>query len=367
METKIHPKLKSELLAMKYLKIFFPVIGIIIFCVISFIFIQQINSHNQPISESLLMLGAGFLGAALFIGLSFALRKQETTLQTANRILVNSKPEKKILNATNIISFKGGVYYLTDTIGENPKDAKFITIATSKNKVPQKPPVEINFYADLNIDKNIIIIEDAKNIFVGALKSKNVAKEELTKTIKYTPYLVGIGALIPVVLLFVFWHHISESKDFEKYVQASFKWKSVPGEIINSHIETIKIKRNKKYVDGFRANVKYAYSVDKRPFISEMVSLDYVATTDINDAKIILRQFPKNQAVNVFYDPHNYNVSYLLPANLAGIKSHNKVLFYTMVALIFVLIIVAVVLVFVLKRTNEKQLKLLNSLESSYK
>ncbi|MFH0736469.1 MAG: hypothetical protein V1773_18920 [bacterium] len=367
MDSTIHPKLKVELIAMKYLRIAFPIIGIVIFGAISFVFIQQISAKQISVINSVLLLAGGFLAAALFFGLSFLIRRQEASLNKANNILLNTKPEKKVLNNSSIVSFSGAIYYLTDGFTEETKNAKFISLSTSKNKVPKKPPVEVNYYSNPNIDSKIIIIDDTKNIFIGSIKAKEQAITDLKKTIKFTPYFSGLLALIPIILLFVLWHQISESREFEKYINTSLTWQSVQGEIIQSKIKTVKIKRNKKDVNGFKAEVKYAYTIDNNPFVGDIISLDYSASTDIKDAKDIVNTFTKDKVINVFYDSHNNNISYLLPANLDRIKSRNKTLLYTLVIVILVFIVIAVVFLFVFRRSNKKQKLLLQSLENDYK
>jgi len=195
---------------LRYLRFFFPTIGGIAFFIVLFLYIRNSTDYDL-----LILLFATFGIFLLFSGLPFLFKKNLSTIEEASLILYKNTPVTKTLNSTSIISGKGGVYYLTETDKEYSKDKIFVTLSTSKNKVPKKPPIEVSYYPSIETNSKIIIVDDGKNMFTGTRMEKEEARESLSRSIRFMPLIYLLVALIPIVLFFVLWNEINNSKNFE--------------------------------------------------------------------------------------------------------------------------------------------------------
>ncbi len=357
MSSNIHPKLKTEYNSLKFMSFLFPILGGIFFIVALFFFI---SNHNDD--DSLVLLIISFVVFLLFSGLPFLFRKNVQTIEEASTILFNHTPVKKTLNSTNILSFKGSIYYLTDLNTSDENNKTFISLFTSKNKVPKKPPIEVNAYFSETKSNKAILVDDGKNLFTGNLIDKTQARELLYKSIRFSPIIYTIVSIIIIILLIIVGLEINDRKIFEQHVIDSFKWNSVKGEVTSTGIQLVKIKRDKNTLDGYNAIVEYEYKVNNKTYKANTISLDYTASTDFAYTKQIINSYPINDSAEIFYNPHNPNESYLIKANLSAIQSRNHTMFITLIIVVFIFIVINIFAIYLVRKSIKKQKMLLEKL-----
>lgn len=357
MAANIHPKLKVEYNSLYFMRFLFPILGGVFFIVALFLFIDNIKDD-----DSLILLIASFVVFLLFGGLPFLFKKNLQTIEEASTILNNCSPVKLSLNSTNALSFKGSVYYLNDSNDSDIKNSTFITLFTSKSKVPKKPPIEVDVYFSHNNSSKTIVVDDGKNLFTGNIMDIVQTRELLYRSIRFTPIIYLFISLVVITLLIVLGFEINNRKNFEQHVKDSYKWNSVAGKVLSTEIQLVKIKHDKTTLNGYNAVVKYEYIINNKTYKSDVISFDYTASTDFTYTKQIINLFPVNNSIPVFYNPHNPKESYLIKANLSAIQSTNQTMFIALIVVIFIFIGINFFAVFMGRRVIAKQKELLASL-----
>jgi hypothetical protein len=359
MSQNINSKIKLEYYALKYLKFFFPFIGVLTFFIFLFYFIFQ-NSFSN--SDDILVILAPFVIMIIFILLGFTLNKQGEKLLRINGLLNNYKPVIKYLHSTNILNFKGAVYLVNEDETGELKNGEFVVIEVSRNRKLHKSPVKVNYYFDTNFDEKLLIVDDGKNIFTGFKLEKAEAKQQLEKSIKIIPGLAAIGGITPGVVAIVLFFQIGELNKQINFYSSSLKWNNTQARILESNIVETPIKNNKRTSIGYNNVVKYIYSVNGTEYTSDIISLDYSPFFSYNDAAKLHNYFSNNKVINIKYNPLKPNQSYIIPPNLGYINNKKTTLIYVTVILFLIGVFLNIFLLFYIRKLKSKQLKLLNNM-----
>lgn len=355
----INPKLKFEYYPVKYLKFSLPLLGILAFFSFFFYFIfsgKSITNENDSV-----LIFAPLVLMFFLIGIGFLLNVQEKKLLKYNDILNNTAPVKKWLNTTNIINFKGMVYLMTDNENQKAEEGEFVVIQVSKNKRLKKAPLNLSYYYNTGYDKKLLLFEDGRNIFTGFKLERQEAREQLEKSIKYTPLLAALGGIAPFIVVIVLAFQINNMTKLSQFYTSSYKWNSTEAEIITSKIEETPIKHGKQTVTGYRNVVKYKYSVNNIKYVSDLISFDYAPFSELSEAENMKSYLDFEKHIKIFYNSNNPKQSYIIPANLKTVNNSKTTLIYAAIIVTVLGIFLDIFLVFYIKKVKAKQLNLQKS------
>jgi len=361
MASEINPKFKTEILAIKIFKYVLPAFGGLIFVAMIYLLIKQVTDEKQSHELFLILIG-GFLVSGMLVFSGFAIKKRESWLYKVNDIYSTTQPVKKVLNKTEIVSFSGIVYMISDEGVTDVSASEFITLQVSKNEKPITPPINVLYYFNRNISDSIVVVDDSKSIYMGSKMDKTKAKENLDKSIKFMPVTVSVGILIPLVVIALFFYKKSNFTEYENYVKESHKWNTTQGEIIKSMLEEVEIKRGKSRYPGFKALINYRYNINDKTYFSDVISFDYEPSTEFGSVKVLLLNFSEGKTVQVYYNPKNNKVAYLIKADLNKIKAENEKTTIIIIVVFGVALIIATTMLAFLMRARKKQMELLSKL-----
>lgn len=355
----INPKLKFEYYPVKYLKFSLPLLGILAFFSFFFYFIfsgKSITNENDSV-----LIFAPLVLMFFLIGIGFLLNVQEKKLLKYNDILNNTAPVKKWLNTTNIINFKGMVYLMTDNENQKAEEGEFVVIQVSKNKRLKKAPLNLSYYYNTGYDKKLLLFEDGRNIFTGFKLERQEAREQLEKSIKYTPLLAAVGGIAPFIIVIILAFQINNMSKLSQFYTSSYKWSNTEAEIITSKIDETSIKRGKRTITGYKNVVKYRYSVNNNEYVSDLISFDYAPFSELSEAENMKSYLDFEKHIKIFYNSKNPKQSYIIPANLKVVNNSKTTLIYAAIIVTVLGIFLDIFLVFYIKKVKAKQLNLQKS------
>lgn len=359
MTPSINPKLKFEYYPVKYLKFSLPLLGILAF--LSFFFYFIFSGKSISNENDIILITAPLILMIFLIAIGFLLKRQEQKLLLCNDILNNTQPVTKWLNTTNIMNFKGMVYLMTDREDQKAGEGDFVVVEVSKNKRLRKAPLSLSYYHNSNYDKKLLLFEDGKNIFTGYKLERQEAKEQLEKSIKYTPFLAAIGGIAPFIIVVVLLFQINNKSKLEKFYTSSYKWSSTEAEIITSKIDETTIKRGKQTITGYKNVVKYKYFVNNNEYVSDLISFDYTPYSELSSAETMKNYLDFEKHIKIFYNTKDPKQSYIIPANLKALNNSKNTLIYATIIVAILGVFLDIFLLFYIKKVKAKQLNLQKS------
>ncbi len=90
-----------------------------------------------------------------------------------------------------------------------------------------------------------------------------------------------------------------------KKFSASKSWPSVKGTVTVSEIDTRQMESNGKWINMYHPQVVYNYFVKDKAYTNSKISFGDYATNKRKDANKVIRKYPVNSEVTVYYNPIN--------------------------------------------------------------
>lgn len=350
---QVHKLLKTEYFLYKFLSVMIIFISILILLGPSTILFFKHDMNKALFMPLTFGIGLVFV-VLLRMFTKNLMDSYVSNIYKASELMDGIAPVSGNLDMTNCDRL--GMLYKVK-IGEETKVVQF---KAPQNKLralfSKQSPYDVQVYYNEKQDCYLLVVQlDEKNVLVGKVideENYNEVVEETKKIMRFATLTVSIVFIMMMITLSMIYFSMQKELD---YVLASPTWPEVQAVITDSQTVKARIPRGKSgSVDGWKAQIKYDYSLDGQNFSGDKISYAYKPTINKSDADAFVQKYPNGATLSIKYNPENPKMAVLEPGKPDRLESKLLMLKILFVPIILISLIVVFIFRYMFRRRIRK-------------